>query len=310
MKLRVGTDCSGIEAPIQALKQLGIQFEHVFSSDIDKYVIQSIKANYNPQIIFGDKDGPYSEGNITQRDIKDVPDIDVYIAGFPCQSFSLAGNRLGFSDKRGIVFFSCLEVIKIKQPSYFILENVKGLLSHDKGNTFRHILNELESLYSYNIHYKVLNTKDYGIPQSRGRVFIVGIHKNIQTKVFNFPKKKKMHSLTKYVDTNDNNSRSLPPRIIKAEYMSKIPKDSLFVDLNFYGKSTFPNSGKICPCICRKSEIWCVPKNRFANCKELLSLQGFPKNFKQVVSDTQFKKQIGNSMSVNILTEIFIILFK
>ena len=87
--LRVGTDCSGIEAPIQALLQLKIPFRHVFSSDIDKYCIQSIKANYNPEIIFGDKDGAFPEGDITKRNIKDVPDIDLYVCGFPCQSFSI-----------------------------------------------------------------------------------------------------------------------------------------------------------------------------------------------------------------------------
>ena len=304
--IRIGTDCSGIEAPIQALQNLNIQHVHVFSSDIDKYVIQSIKANYDPQIIFGDKDGLYPEGDITKRKIEDVPYIDVYVAGFPCQAFSLAGKRKGFDDTRGMVFFSCLEVIVTKEPKIFILENVKGLLSHDKKQTFSRILNELESLETYNIYWKILNTKDYYIPQSRDRIFFVGIRKNIQTKVFNFPnKKKKMYSLTKYIDNNDNSSRSLPPRIVKAEYMSKLPAKSLFVDFSLYGHSTFPNSDKICSCICRKSEFWCIPKSRFANCKELLSLQGFPKNFKQSVSDTQLKKQIGNSMSVNVLREIF-----
>ena len=122
-KLRVGTDCSGIEAPIQALRQLKIPFKHIFSSDIDKYCIQSIKANYDPEIIFGDKDGPYPNGDITTRNIDDVPDIDLYVCGFPCQPFSQAGQRKGFEDKRGNVFWSCLEVIERKQPKYFILEN-------------------------------------------------------------------------------------------------------------------------------------------------------------------------------------------
>ncbi len=162
-KLRVGTDCSGIEAPIQALRQLYIPFKHVFSSDIDKYCIQSIKANYDPEIIFGDKDGPYPEGDITKRNIQDVPDIDLYVCGFPCQPFSMAGERQGFKDKRGNVFWSCLEVIERKQPKYFILENVKGLLSHNKenkkdkyGNTFKVIWKELLELekYGYKVQWK------------------------------------------------------------------------------------------------------------------------------------------------------------
>jgi DNA (cytosine-5)-methyltransferase 1 len=295
--LRIGTDCSGIEAPIQALEQLGIPFQHVFCSDIDKYVIQSIKANYNPEIIFGD---------ITEREIKDVPDIDIYICGFPCQTFSLAGDRKGFEDKRGNVFFKCLEVIQEKEPKIFILENVKGLLNHDKGNTFQRIMSELESLDNYEVQWELLNTKDYGIPQSRNRVFIIGFRTDIQEEPFSFPKPLELLSpLSSYVDNGDNSSSNVPPRIKKVDYMSKIPKDSLFVDFSLYGHSTFPNSDKICPCICRKSELWCVPKSRFANCREMLLLQGFPDNFKQVVSNTQLKRQIGNSMTVNVLKEIF-----
>lgn len=299
--IRIGTDCSGIEAPIQALKQIGIKHRHVFSSDIDKYALQSIRANYDPEIIFGD---------ITERDIKDVPDIDLYVCGFPCQTFSLAGNRQGFNDKRGNVFFSCLEVILEKEPKIFILENVKGLLSHDSGKTFKRIKEELEKLENYNVYWELLNTKDYGIPQSRERVFIVGIRLDAHTDPFSFPKKKEMIPLRSYVDETDNSSRRLPPRVAKIDYMSKIPKDSVFVDFSLYGHSTFPNSDTVCSCICRKSEFWCVAKSRFANCKELLSLQGFPRDFKQVVSNTEMKRQIGNSMSVNVLVELFKECFK
>ena len=94
--LRVGTDCSGIEAPIMALKQLKIPFYHEFSSEIDKHCIASIKANYKPKIIFGD---------IKKRKIKDVPDIDLYVCGFPCQPFSMAGERNGIEDSRGTIFY-------------------------------------------------------------------------------------------------------------------------------------------------------------------------------------------------------------
>jgi DNA (cytosine-5)-methyltransferase 1 len=294
--LRIGTDCSGIEAPIQALQQLNIPHKHVFSSDIDKYAIESIKANYDPEIIFGD---------ITERDIKEVPDMDIYVCGFPCQTFSLAGHRKGFGDKRGNVFFKCLEVIQEKEPKVFILENVKGLLNHNKGRTFKTIILELESLENYNVQWELLNTKDYGIPHSRERVFIIGFRTDIQEEPFIFPETLKMKVLSSYIDETDNSYRDLPPRIVKVDYMSTIPKESVFVDFSLYGYSTFPNSDTVCSCICRKSEFWCVSKSRFANCKEMLSLQGFPVDFKQVVSNTQLKRQIGNSMSVNVLREIF-----
>jgi site-specific DNA-cytosine methylase len=92
-KIRIGTDCSGIEAPIQALKQLKIPFEHVFSSEIDDYCIQSIKSNYTPNIIFGDKEGMFPEGDITKRNVNDIPDIDLYVCGFPCHDFYFFTNK-------------------------------------------------------------------------------------------------------------------------------------------------------------------------------------------------------------------------
>jgi DNA (cytosine-5)-methyltransferase 1 len=156
--LRVGTDCSGIEAPIQALIQAKIPFEHVFSSEINKFCIESIKANCKPEILFND---------MFTRDISLVPDIDLYVCGFPCQPFSVAGKRKGMDDeKRGTVFDCCLEVIQTKQPSFFLLENVKGLLSTNEGQDFEYVISSLKKL-PYNVDWKVLNTRDYGIPEIR-----------------------------------------------------------------------------------------------------------------------------------------------
>lgn len=293
--LRVGTDCSGIEAPIQALIKLKIPFTHVFSSEIDKYCIESIKANYSPEIIFGD---------ILTRDTDSLPDIDLYVCGFPCQPFSMLGSRKGIKDNRGTVFESCLQVIKEKEPSYFILENVHGILSIDKGKTFKNIISSLESLGLYKIFWKVLNTSDYGIPQNRKRVFIVGTKKDFAWPS-PIPLKKPLKS---FVDTTDTSKNDIAPRAIKSDLLNRIPEDSVFIDLSTQGRTSFPSSGTIAPCIMRKSDFYCVPQGRRANIKELLALQGFPskgpKGFKQVVSDTQIKRQIGNSMSVNVLSSI------
>lgn len=308
-KIRVGTDCSGIEAPIQALKQLKIPFVHEFSSDIDKHVIQSIKANYNPKILFGDPDGPYKDGDMTKRDNRKLPDIDLYVCGFPCQTFSQAGKRKGFEDDRGQVFWSCLDVIKKKKPDYFILENVKGLLSHDKknkkdkyGDTWNVIWFEIEKLkrYGYNVYWKLMNTRDYGIPQNRERVFIVGSMYND----FEWPKKCKMKKLEKYVDWDDVSKHVLTQN--QQEHIERVVcnnKRSIFIDQGFR-KCKYINSDKYISTLTTVCKKYCVPLGRKINVKELLSLQGFPKCFKQVVSNAQFKKQIGNSMSVNVIAKI------
>jgi DNA (cytosine-5)-methyltransferase 1 len=302
--LRVGTDCSGIEAPIQALKQLKIPLKHVFSSEIDKYCIQSIKANYEPDIIFGDKEGPYPEGDITKRDINDVPGIDLYIAGFPCQPFSIAGKRQGFAHKSGNVFWSCLEVIKTKQPKYFILENVRGLLWHDKenkkdkyGRTWNVIWTELQGLekYGYQVQWKVLNTKDYGIPQNRERVYIVGTRGQ-----FEWPEKVEMDNIKKYVDWEDNKFRYKTSERLE-KYISLLP-NNIFIELQHcsFGNNPDPTYSQ---CLTANTRMWCNPLSRYITCKEMFLLQGMTK-FKQVVSNTQMKKQIGNSMSVNVIAAI------
>lgn len=289
MILHIGTDCSGIESPIFALKLLKIPYVHEFSSEINKHCIESIKANFNPKIIYGD---------VKKRKLNNIPNIDLYICGFPCQPFSLAGNRLGINDFRGNLFFDCLKLIKKKEPKLFLLENVSGLMNIDNGLLFKQIINELERLKIYNINYKILNTCDYGIPQSRKRVFIIGILKKNQIKEFIWPEKKKLLDLNNFIDYTDKNYTIPSPRIQKQLLI--IPQNSCFIDLAF-SNYNYPNSDKISPCICQNSDIWCVPMSRRANIKEYLRLQGFPTTFKQVVSDNQLKKQIGNSISVNIL---------
>jgi len=297
-KLRVGTDCSGIEAPIEALKQLKIPYNHVFSSEIDKYCIESIISNHEPEILFG-YDEDYPNGDITKRDIDDVPDIDLYVCGFPCQPFSSAGKRKGSKDKRGNVFWGCYEVITEIQPKYFIFENVKGILSSNQGKDWDVIEDVLDDFrdIGYQVEWKVLNTKDYGIPQNRERLYIVGT----KGKKFEWPKVKKCKLLSSYVDFTLNHQDKI--RDSAKSHMSKFNKQ-YFVDLGFVKQNKYINGDKIAPCILTTcGNYWCVPLHRYAVVKELLSLQGF-NNIKQTVSTAQLKKQIGNSMSVNVLKEI------
>ena len=307
--LRIGTDCSGIEAPIQALRQLQIPYRHVWSSDIDKFVIQSIKANYEPEILFGDPDGPYPNGDITTRDNSLLPDIDLYVAGFPCQPFSQAGDKKGFKDKRGNVFWSCLDVIKLKKPKYFILENVRGILWNDKvnkkdkhGRTWTTIWSEIQGLeeYGYYVKWKVLNTRHYGIPQSRERVFIVG-------KMgcdFHWPEPTEMDDIRDYVDREDTTMTK--PTKKMANCLRRCIKGSVFIDLGFKSsRRCYGNANKYCPTITTSSSnSWNFMLQRRSNVKELLELQGFDNDFKRAVSLTQLKKQLGNSMSVNVVCAI------
>jgi len=299
--LRIGTDCSGIEAPIQALKKMKIKYSHEWSCEIDKHAQASIKANYNPKILYDD---------ITKRQVSKLPDIDIYVCGFPCQTFSMAGKRQGFEDTRGTVFFYCVKVIRKKRPNVFILENVKGLLSHDNGNSWKTVLSTLNKLKDYNIYYKVLNTRHYGIPQNRERIFIIGIKKTSmrQGQVFEFPTKKKMKDVRSYIDTKDTSKDNLTQRLKEPVKKSK----GVFVDLGFICFNNYNNKRfqTYTPTILRQSALWCVPMKRKANVKEYLSLQGFPKSFKQVVSDRQLIMQVGNSMSVNVLVQLFKCVFK
>jgi DNA (cytosine-5)-methyltransferase 1 len=276
----------------------------MWSSDIDKYVIQSIKSNYEPEILFGDPDGPYPNGDMTQRDHSKLPNIDLYVAGFPCQPFSIAGQRKGFKDKRGNVFWSCLDVIETKKPKYFILENVKGILWNDKkskkdkyGRTWNTILDALGGLkqYGYFIDWKVLNTKDYGIPQNRERVFIVGTRGK---KKFMWPEPVKMGDLMDYIDWTDTGTRE-PPNYGK-KLIASTPKNCI-INLGFRQRKYKEG---ICPCIVCGTYLWNKMLSRFCNLNELSALQGFTCINFDNISKTQAIKQLGNSMSSNVIKAI------
>ena len=167
--LRVGTAFSGIGAPEWALKQLGIEHTNEFMVEIDKNARKTYLANFTPKQTYED---------ITKINYNTLNDIDIFFFGSPCQSFSMQGKRRGLEDTRGTLVYNGLQIIKAKNPKYFIYENVKGMLTHDQGNTFNVIKAAFEEL-NYTIQYKVLNAKNYGSPQNRERLFIVGIRKTL-----------------------------------------------------------------------------------------------------------------------------------
>lgn len=154
-------------------------FKTIWANEFDKNAAITYQENFTNELIIED---------IHNIDPEDTPDIDVLLAGFPCQAFSVAGYRKGFEDERGDLFFETLRFIKKKQPEVVFLENVKNLVSHDDGNTFRVIYEALQ-FYGYHVKYQVLNAKDYGnIPQNRERIYIVGFKDKEAYKNFDFPK--------------------------------------------------------------------------------------------------------------------------
>jgi DNA (cytosine-5)-methyltransferase 1 len=202
--LKVGSDFSGVGAFNQALKRLCVEYKELFACDMDKYARKTYIHNY------GEPD--YFPLNVYDREIP-RESLDIFMTSPPCQTFSIAGRRMGKNDKRGILFFNSLEFIQKNKPRYFIFENVKGLLSDDGGKTFSEWVNLLggksvngnpvifpyEDSVPYHLYWQVLNSKHYGVPQNRERVFLVGIR-----------------------DDNDNNFR-FPPK----EHLTKRLKDIL-----------------------------------------------------------------------------------
>lgn len=216
--MKIGTFFSGIGSPEQALLNLGINHEIEFACDIDKYARETYLKNFNCKNMYND---------IKALDMKNLSYVDLLVFGFPCQAFSMAGKRGGFDDTRGTLFYDALRYLKEHKPRYFIAENVKGLLSHDSGRTFQTIIDCLASTINtqmtlmpyenlgYHIHYKVLNTKDFGIPQNRERIFIVGIRDDADNN-FRFPKEINLkNKLKDLLQINVDNKYYLSDKMIK-----------------------------------------------------------------------------------------------
>lgn len=211
---KVGTLFSGIGAFEQALKKLKINHKIIFANDIDKYCKISYLENYKAENWIDD---------IYNFDGKKFKNLDLIVGGSPCQSFSMAGNRLGLGDTRGLLIFEFIRVIKESKPKVFIFENVKGLLTLDKGRVWNDIILPKFKELGYTLYWQLLNSKDYGIPQSRTRLFLVGFRKKVK---FNFPKPmelkfKLVDFLDKEFDDNFAVSEKAKRGILNEERMKK-----------------------------------------------------------------------------------------
>jgi DNA (cytosine-5)-methyltransferase 1 len=279
--------------------RLGLQAaggECVFSSEWDKDAAQTYAA------YFGDK----PQGDITVIPADSIPDHDVLAGGFPCQAFSIIGDKRGFQDTRGTLFFHIERILKAKQPKAFLLENVKNLASHDEGRTFRVILDHLKAL-GYHVHWKILNALDYNLPQKRERVIIVGFKQNV---AFGWPKPVPLTRTLKDLLEPDE-------QVDRKHFASERFRKS--VEMRLVGKKLPPKpwichenkAGNISPlpysCALRAGASYnylLVNGIRRLTPRENLNLQGFPKDFSIVVPDAAIRKQCGNSVPVPMIEAV------
>ena len=268
--------------------------KNVFTSEIDTHAQAMYEANFG-EIPFGD---------INDILPSKIPDHDILLAGFPCQAFSIAGKGLGFEDTRGTLFFNIEKILEAKQPRAFLLENVKRLTTHDNNRTFDVIRDRLRRL-GYTVHYRVLNTLDFGLPQKRERVYIVGFRGRIG---FSFPKPKGQRaSLSEVLEPQEDIPRNyFLSNWIRQKRHSALKKDPTYPSIwheNIAGNiSPLPYS---CALRAGGSHNYLVVNGeRRLTGREMLRLQGFPDKFKINVSYTQVKKIAGNSVSVPVIRSI------
>lgn len=281
--------------------QLTGKTKTVFSSEIDKFAIKTYEANY--------ADTPH--GDITEIDEKDIPDHDILVGGFPCQAFSQAGKKLGFEDTRGTLFFEIARIIKEKRPKAFLLENVKNLKGHDKGKTFKVIENTLKEL-DYAVFNILFKAKDFGVPQNRERIYIVGFDKRQVTNYqnFTFPTPPMTETrLGDILEKNVSDKYTISNKLWEGHQRRKAEHKK---NGNGFGYSLFNEDSPYSNTISARyykdgSEILIEQKGknpRKLTPREASRLQGFPKNFIIPVSDTQAYKQFGNSVAVPVINAI------
>ncbi len=299
-----------------ALENLG--GECVFSSEINEHAFLIYQHNF----------GEFPSGDITKIDAKNIPNFDILCGGFPCQAFSIAGKKLGFEDTRGTLFFEICRIIKEKQPKVVLLENVKNLTLHDKGRTFKTIVSSLEEL-GYLVSYKVLNAKDFGVPQNRERIIIVAT----KTKKLNFDQLITINNTSKIEDILDNNNKDYLDKsyytLLEQKYIKKNQQSGLIfagflnktmrnhVDPSkFYFSRNHRQPNRIYrfdgthPTLSSQESAgryYVLLKNgkvRKLTINECYKLMGFPQRFKLIGSKNNLFQRIGNSVCIPMISAV------
>jgi DNA (cytosine-5)-methyltransferase 1 len=278
-------------------KKMGIESECVLSSDIDRDCQKAYEANF--------KEVP--KGDIHAIDVRSIPEHDILLAGFPCQPFSIIGHRKGFEDARGTLFFEIARIIQAKRPQAFVLENVKLLAGHNGGKTLSRIMEVLRGL-EYSVDKKIFNALDFGLPQKRERIFIVGFKKTCD---FEWPKGgKTMKPLGLLLEKNVPKEYYASDYIKTKRFATHTPtKEPTIWHENKAGHiSVYPYS-----CALRAGASYnylLVNGERRLTAREMLRLQGFPDSFKIVCNYSQTRKQAGNSLPIPVAEAVLLNVFK
>lgn len=289
-------------------QELNTNIKCVFTSEIDKYAIQTYQANFPNSIIHGD---------ITQISSNDIPNHNILCAGFPCQAFSHAGLKKGFEDARGTLFFDICRILNDKKPNVVFLENVRGLLHHDGGKTIEIIKNNLINL-GYKGGGRLFKAKQFGVPQNRPRIYIVGFR---EKNTFEFPQP--LNTSTKVGNILEKDWEKVKDYVISEKLWAshQARKIRNREQGKGFGFQLFDENSPYTATLSARyykdgSEVLIKTNNslqpRKLTPRECARLQGFPEDFIIPVSDTQAYKQFGNSVAVpvikaiaiNILTEL------
>lgn len=302
-------------------KAFGSDIETVFASEWDEYAQKTYSLNF--------KDAFPIAGDITKIAEADVPDFDICLAGFPCQAFSLAGKRMGFADDykgmcRGTLFQDVVRICEYHKPKVIFCENVKGLTIHDKGRTFKVITKAFEQI-GYTVHSKILNSRDFGVPQNRERIYIVCFRNDIDSSGFSFPEPT---DRTKCIADILEEAPISPKYYLSSVYLETLRRHKARHEAkgHGFGYEIRPLDGIAGAIVCggmgRERNLIVderphsmVPVTRIQGGvnqenvrkltpREWARLQGFPDSYKLELSDTHLYKQFGNSVTVNVIAAI------
>lgn len=271
----------------------------VFSSEWDKHSQKTYQENF----------GDIPAGDITKIDTKDIPNHNILIGGFPCQPFSTIGKREGFEHPtQGTLFFDIVRILKAKTPESFLLENVPGLLTHDKGRTFKQIIKTLEDELQYEVTTNILDASNFGVPQNRKRIYIVGFNKqyyNTKTTSFFWPRQQlEKIGIGQFVEQHDT-GYSISKHLQKSYIYKKDDGRPQIIDKASTIQvktlvSTYHKIQRLTGTFVRDGETGL----RLLSQNECKAIMGFPKDFKIPVSRTQMYRQMGNSVAIPVVEAI------